>query len=82
MQRYYQVKNEPINKNNDFSNEQKDEEEAISILKRYAEKDNMIKEGKLVELLKKFGSRSKDIINKLIDNNILIDTDGTYEILI
>ena len=42
----------------------------------------MIKEGKLVELLKKFGSRSKDIINKLIDNNILIDTDGTYEILI
>ena len=77
-----EVKNEPINKNNNFNNEQKDEEEAISILKRYAEKDNMIKEGKLVELLKKFGSRSKDIINKLIDNNILIDTDGTYEILI
>ena len=78
-------KNEHILTNNGFKSEKKmpnDEEEAINILKNYAKKENMIKEGKLVELLIKFGSRSKDIINKLIDNNILIDTDGTYEILL
>ena len=77
--------NEPITNNYEFKSEKKiqnDEEEAINILKNYAKKENMIKEGKLVELLVKFGSRSKDIINKLIDNNFLIDTDGTYEILI
>ena len=42
----------------------------------------MIKEAKLEELLRKFGSRSKDIINKLIDNNKLIETDGGYEIIL
>ena len=59
-----------------------DEEEAIRILNNYAQKETMIKEAKLEELLRKFGPRSKDIINKLIDNNKLIETDGTYEIIL
>ena len=78
-------KNEPIINSYETSSEKKqqnDEEEAINILKTYAKKENIIKEGKLVELLRKFGSRSKDIINKLIENNVLIESDGTYEILI
>ena len=77
--------NEHIISNYGFKSEKKmqnDEEEAINILKNYAIKENIIKEGKLVELLLKFGSRSKDIINKLIDNNILIEGDGAYEILL
>ena len=68
-----------------FSGEKKkvtDEEEAINILNNYAKKDNMIKEGKLEELLRKFGSKSKDIISKLIDDNKLIESDGIYEIII
>ena len=68
-----------------FSSEEKkksDEEEAINILNNYAKKENIIREGKLEELFRKFGSRSKDIINKLIDNNKLIESDGTYEIII
>lgn len=60
---------------------QSDEEEAINILNNYAKKENIIKEGKLEELFRKFGSRSRDIINKLIDNNKLIESDGAYEII-
>ena len=82
-------KNEERN-NNSFNNygahsEKKvhnDEDEAINILNNYAQKETMIKEAKLEELLRKFGSRSKDIINKLIDNNKLIETDGGYEIIL
>ena len=59
-----------------------DEEEAINILNDYAKKDNMIKEGKLEELFRKFGSKSKDIINKLIEDNKLLESDGSYEIII
>lgn len=55
-------------------------EEAMNILNNYAKKDNMIKEGKLEDLFRKFGSKIKDIINKLIDNNKLIENDGEYEI--
>ena len=61
---------------------QSDEEEANRILNNYAQKETMIKEEKLEELLRKFGPKSKDIINKLIDNNKLIETDGTYEIIL
>ena len=59
-----------------------DEEEAINLLNNYAKKDNMIKEGKLEELFRKFGSKSKDIINKLIEDNKLLESDGSYEIII
>ena len=68
--------------NSSEKKKQSDEEEAIRILNNYAQKDTMIKEEKLEELLRKFGPKSKDIINKLIDNNKLIETDGTYEIIL
>lgn len=70
-----------------FNNSEKkvpnDEEEAIRILNDFVKKKNErnIKEGKLEELLKKFGLKTKDIINKLIDNNKLIELDGEYEIV-
>ena len=61
-----------------------EEEEAVNILNDFVQKkkENMIKLGKLEELFRKFGPRSKDIINKLIDNNKIIETDGAYEIII
>ncbi len=69
-----------------FSSEKKeanDEEEAVNILNDFVKKNNqsILKEGKLEQLLRKFGPRIKDIINKLIENNKLIETDGEYEIV-
>ena len=34
-----------------------------------------------MNLFNKFGDNKKDIINKLIDNNKLVDNDGIYEIM-
>ena len=56
-------------------------EEAINILNEYAKKDNQISTGKIEELFKKFGPNTKDIINKLIAENKLIDNDDFYEII-
>ena len=56
-------------------------EEAINILNEYAKKDNQISTGKIEELFKKFGPNTKDIINKLISENKLIDNDDFYEII-
>ena len=58
-----------------------DMEEAVNILSEYAKKENQIKTGKLEELFKKFGNKSKDIINQLISDNKLIDNDDYYEII-
>ena len=62
-------------------NENNDIEEAVNILNEYAKKDSQIKTGKLEELFRKFGTRTKDIINKLISDNKLIDNDDFYEII-
>ena len=56
-------------------------EEAVNILNEYAQKENQISTGKLEELFRKFGPNSKDIINKLISENKLIDNDDFYEII-
>ena len=58
-----------------------DMEEAVNILSEYAKKENQIKTGKLEELFKKFGNKSKDIIKQLISDNKLIDNDDYYEII-
>ena len=34
-----------------------------------------------MNLFEKFGDKSKEIIGFLIDNNKLVDNDGTYEIM-
>jgi hypothetical protein len=59
------------------------EEEAVNILNDFVKKNNsnFIKEARLEQLLKKFGPKIKDIINKLIDNNKIIENDGEYEIV-
>ena len=62
-------------------NEGDDMEEAINILNDYAKKDSQINAGKLEELFRKFGKRAKDIINKLVSENKLIDNDDFYEII-
>lgn len=61
-----------------------DEEEACKILDNYAkkEKKNVINENKIKELFNAFGSKSKEIINILIDNNKIINrNDGSFEII-
>ena len=58
-----------------------DIEEAVNILNDYAKKETQITAGKLEELLRKFGHNTKDIINKLVSENKLIDNDDFYEII-
>ena len=67
--------NNEVTKNN--------ENEAISLLENYVKKENKtdINHNEIMNLFKKFGDKAKDIINKLIDNNKLVDNDGTYEIM-
>ena len=74
-------KNWELSSNYKKRNESNDMEEAINILNEYAKKDSQIKTGKLEELFKKFGTKTKDIINKLISDNKLIDNDDFYEII-
>ena len=47
----------------------------------YAKKESQISAGKLEELFRKFGQKTKDIINKLVSENKLIDNDDFYEII-
>ena len=58
-----------------------DIEEAVNILNDYAKKESQISAGKLEELFRKFGQKTKDIINKLVSENKLIDNDDFYEII-
>ena len=68
------------NRNNMINN---NESEAITLLEKYVKKENKndISQNDINNLFKKFGDKTKDIINKLIDNNKLVDNDGIYEIM-
>lgn len=68
------------NRNNSVNN---NENEAITLLENYVKKENKndISQNDIYNLFKKFGDKTKDIINKLIDNNKLVDNDGNYEIM-
>lgn len=72
------MKNTPVKNNGD-----RDIREAISLLDNYAKKSNRneISYPQINNLLKKFGKKLGDVINKLITNNKLIDTDEGYEIM-
>ena len=50
-------------------------------LKEKSGNNSQINAGKLEELFRKFGQRAKDIINKLVSENKLIDNDDFYEII-
>ena len=71
------------NYKNGVGNSNNNDSEAISMLENYVKKENKndIGQDAIMELFKKFGDKKKDIINKLIDNNKLVDNDGTYEIM-
>ena len=75
---YNNMKNTPVKNSGD-----RDIKEAASLLSNYAKKwnKNDISYPQINNLFKKFGNKQKDIINKLIINNKLIDTDEGYEIL-
>ena len=63
---------------------EKEIKDAINLLDNYAKKNNKneIGNGEINNLFKNFGNRIKDIINKLINDNKLIETDAGYEILV
>ena len=72
------------NYNNNYYNNMKNEiEEAGNILDYYVRKEGktFVSENKLLDLLKKYGNREKDIIHKLLGNNKIIENLGGYEIL-
>ena len=66
-----------------YTSSKNDLEEAAKILDMFVRKEgkSIINEGKLYDLLKKFGSKEKDVINKLLGNNKIIENLGGYEIL-
>ena len=52
-------------------------------MENYSKKEkNEIGKDEIKNLFKKFGNKCQSIIDKLIDNNNLIDTDNMYEIMI
>ena len=56
--------------------------EAISLLDNFAKRGkNEINEKEIMNLFKKFGNKSKEIIRTLIDDSKLVDNDGVYEIM-
>jgi len=59
------------------------ETEANDLLNGYIKRTNKsdISHNELMNLFRKFGDKSKEIINKMIDNNKLVDNDGNYEII-
>ena len=64
--------------------EHKDMKIAINLLENYRKKNNknIIEYNQMNNLLKNFGNKIKDVINSLINDNKLIDTDNGYEIMI
>ena len=64
--------------------ENKDMKIAINLLENYRKKNNknIIEYNQMNNLLKNFGNKIKDVINSLINDNKLIDTDNGYEIMI
>lgn len=72
------MKNTPVKNQGD-----KDMREAINLLDNYARRNkNEISIGQMNGLMKKFGKKAGEIINRLINENKIIETDGGYEILI
>lgn len=75
--------NKSNSKNIEANKIEKLEAEAKKILEKYSKKEstNQISKEELENLFKKFGSKAEDIINKLIGDNQLIESEGGYEIL-
>ena len=86
------IKNEKNENNNhngrkntpEKNQKDKDIKDAVNLLENYVKKNNKneIESGQMNNLFKKFGNRTTDIINMLINDNKLIETDEGYEIMI
>ena len=72
------TRNTPVKKYED-----KDMREAIYLLDNYVKKhnNNEISHSNIKNLFKNFGKRLNEVVNILINNNKLIDTDRGYEIM-
>ena len=60
-----------------------EQNEAMNLLENFAKKENRneISQNDIMNLFVKFGDKRKSIINKLIDCNKLVESDGVYEIM-
>ena len=76
---YNNQKNTPVKEN---INCERDLKDAITLLENYNRRYNKSEIGRneIVNLFKKFGNKNQ-IIDRLIDENKLIETDGGYEIM-
>lgn len=63
---------------------EKEMKDAVNLLENYTKRNNKNEIGaiQINNLFKNFGNRAKDIINRLINDNKLIETDAGYEILV
>jgi len=63
---------------------ERDMRDAVNLLENYRKKNNKneIENNQIYSLFKNFGNKIKDVINNLINDNKLIETDGGYEIMI
>ena len=73
------VRNTPVKNQGE-----KDMRDAINLLENYRRKNNKneIENNQINSLFKNFGNKVKDVINNLINDNKLIETDNGYEIMI
>ena len=63
---------------------EKEMKDAVNLLENYSKRNNKNEIGtiQINNLFKNFGNKAKDIINRLINDNKLIETDAGYEILV
>ena len=76
---YINQRNTPVKVNR----EERDFKDAIYMLENYyrREKKNEIGKNEIRNMFRKYGNSKEEVINRLIDNNKLIETDTGYEIM-
>ena len=76
---YNNQRNTPVKVNKD----ERDFKDAIYMLENYyrREKKNEIGKNEIRNIFRKYGNSKEEVINRLIDNNKLIETDTGYEIM-
>ena len=77
---YNNQRNTPVKGNQD----EKDLKDALYLLENYNRRQNKneIDKNEMQNLFRKYGNKKEEIINRLIDENKLIETDIGYEIMI
>ena len=77
---YNNQRNTPVKGNQD----EKDLKDALYLLEHYNRRENKneIDKNEMNNLFRKYGNKKEEIINRLIDENKLIETDTGYEIML